>query len=118
MVVHASPDRRIDGLLHALADPTRRDIVRRTLAAEQSVSQLARSYPVSFAAIQKHVSALERAGLVAKRRHGREQLVSARVEAVHEARQALDQLEDTWRSRIHRIDKILSDPTQGDLPSL
>ncbi|MGB8020736.1 MAG: metalloregulator ArsR/SmtB family transcription factor [Candidatus Nanopelagicales bacterium] len=116
MVVDASNDRRTDVLLHALADPTRRDIVRRTLTGEQSVSQLARTYPVSFAAIQKHVSTLERAGLVAKRRHGREQLVGARIEAIHEARQALDGLEELWRTRIHRIDRILTEPTQGAPP--
>jgi len=58
-------------------DGTRRDIVRRTLGTELSVSTIAGEYPMSFAAVQKHVAVLERAGLVVKRRHGREQLVRA-----------------------------------------
>lgn len=77
---------------------------------EHSVSALARYYPMSFAAIQKHVAALETAGLIAKRRHGREQLVSTDIEAVRDARRALDQLEDLWRGRIERMSELL-EPT-------
>ncbi|MGH3464142.1 MAG: ArsR/SmtB family transcription factor, partial [Kribbellaceae bacterium] len=65
----------MDDLFHALADATRRDIVRRSVQGELSVSRLAELYPMSFAAVQKHVAVLERAGLVTKERRGREQLV-------------------------------------------
>jgi DNA-binding transcriptional ArsR family regulator len=58
-------------MFHALADPTRPDIVARAMQAEHSVSALARLYPMSFAAVQKHVAVLECAELVTKRRHGR-----------------------------------------------
>ena len=57
---------RTDLLFHALADATRRDIVRLVLQGEHSVSDLARRYPMSFAAVQKHVAVLERAGLVTR----------------------------------------------------
>jgi DNA-binding transcriptional ArsR family regulator len=75
MVVGDLANEAIDDLFRALADPTRRDIIRRCAAGEPSVSRLAQDYPMSFAAVQKHVAVLERAGLVTKERRGREQLV-------------------------------------------
>lgn len=100
---------RADALFHALSDRTRRDILRRVLAGEQSISQLAALYPMSFAAVQKHVAVLERAGLVTKRRSGREQLASGDVEAVRSVASMLDEIEAIWRGRIDRIDLLLSD---------
>jgi DNA-binding transcriptional ArsR family regulator len=99
---------RIDRLFHALADPTRRDIVRLVLTAEQSVSTLAKRYPMSFAAVQKHVAVLERAELVRKRRHGREQLVRGDLEALRAVNQLLDEYAAVWRSRIDQMDEILA----------
>ncbi len=93
----------------ALADATRRDILGVVLQEEQSVSGLARRYPMSFAAVQKHVAPLERAGLVSKRRHGREQLVRGEPAAVLRARHLLDQLEALWRGRIDRIGDLLAE---------
>lgn len=111
MVVFPSPDdARADLLLHALADATRRDIVRRALAEAHSVSELARPYPMSFAAVQKHVAVLERAGLVTKRRRGREQLVRTEVERLRAATRVLDELEAVWRDRMHQVDRILAEP--------
>jgi DNA-binding transcriptional ArsR family regulator len=107
MVVGELPEERIDELLHALADATRRDIVRRCAAGEPSVSRLAQAYPMSFAAVQKHVAVLERAGLVTKERRGREQLVRTDVRAVGRARQALADLEATWRGRVDRMSDLL-----------
>lgn len=99
-----------DLLFKALGDTTRRDILGRVGGAELSVSALARLYPVSFAAIQKHVALLERAGLVSKERRGREQIVHAEIDALRRARQAVDQLESLWRGRVERIDEILAQP--------
>jgi DNA-binding transcriptional ArsR family regulator len=99
---------RADALFHALADRTRRDILRRVLAREHSVTALAGSYDMTFAAVQKHVAVLERAGLLTKRRSGREQLASGDVEAVRSVASMLDELEDVWRGRIDRIDALLS----------
>ena len=98
-----------DRVFHALADATRRDIVRRTMQAEHNVSGLARFYPMSFAAVQKHVSVLHTAGLVTKRRQGREQMVAADVRAVRQARRQLDHLEALWLDRIDRIGAVLVD---------
>jgi DNA-binding transcriptional ArsR family regulator len=100
---------RIDRLFHALADPTRRDIVRVVLHGEESVSALAQRYPMSFAAVQKHVAVLERAELVRKRRQGREQLVSGDIQTLRGVNQLLDQYEAIWRDRIDRMDEILAE---------
>ncbi len=108
MVVDEHPSRVVDELFHALADSTRRDILRRCIAGEPSVSGLARAYPMSFAAVQKHVAVLERAGLVTKERRGREQLVRTDAAAVDRARHALDELEATWRGRVERMSDLLA----------
>jgi DNA-binding transcriptional ArsR family regulator len=108
MVVSELTDEAVDRLFHALADATRRDIVRRAAAGELSVSRLADGYPMSFAAVQKHVVVLERAGLVSKERRGREQLVHTETEGVDLARQALDRLEATWRGRVSRMSDLLA----------
>lgn len=92
-----------------MADATRRDIVRRTLAAEASVSQLAASYDMSFAAVQKHVTVLEGAGLVTKHARGRERLVRGNPHAVRRAQELLDGYEQIWRGRVARLDALLAD---------
>jgi DNA-binding transcriptional ArsR family regulator len=101
----------LDDMFHALSDSTRRDIVRRCLQESLSMSQLAAGYPMSFAAVQKHIMVLERAGLVSRTRRGREQLVNSEIAALHRARQALDKLESVWRGRIDRMANLLDDMT-------
>ena len=114
MVVEASEGRDLDRVFHALADPTRRDILRRCGDGELSVSQLARAYPMSFAAVQKHVAVMERAGMVTKQRRGREQLVRIDVQAISRARQTLDDLEATWRGRVERMSALLARETEPE----
>ena len=114
MVVGVSADEAVDSLFHALADATRRDIVRRCIGGESSVSALAAVYPMSFAAVQKHVALLQRAGLVSKERRGREQLVHTDVDAVRRARRALDQLETAWRGRVDRMARLLEEVPDPD----
>jgi DNA-binding transcriptional ArsR family regulator len=109
MVVGGLADEEVDGLFHALADATRRDILHRCTRAEPSVSRLAGVYPMSFAAVQKHVAVLERAGLVTKERRGREQLVRTDGDAVTRARQVLDELEAAWRGRVDRMGDLLAE---------
>ncbi len=109
----ARAEQQADLLFHALADATRRDIVKRTMQAEHSVSSLARGYLMSFAAVQKHVAVLERAGLVVKQRRGREQVVRGNVDTVHTAYRLLEQLEAMWRSRMDRFGDVLAESTEG-----
>jgi DNA-binding transcriptional ArsR family regulator len=113
MVVDLSEE-RADRVFHALADATRRDIVLRALEGEHNVSALARRYPVSFAAVQKHVAVLEGAELVTKHRKGREQLVRSNVDTIRKAYRLLEQLEAVWRGRIDRIGDILADEHHGE----
>ncbi|SOC58342.1 ArsR/SmtB family transcription factor [Ornithinimicrobium cerasi] len=102
-------EQRADAFFHALSDRTRRDILRRVLAGEHSVSALAAKYDMSFAAVQKHVAVLERAGLLTKRRQGREQLATGDVQAVRSVASMLSELEDIWRGRVDRIDTYLKE---------
>ncbi len=102
-----------DRIFSALADATRRDILRRAMAGEEGVSELAERYPMSFAAVQKHVAVLERAGLVAKEREGRRKLVVTQVDRLRAAQELLDEYEELWRGRIQRMADILEEPRGG-----
>jgi DNA-binding transcriptional ArsR family regulator len=97
-----------DRVFHALADATRRDILGRVIREGQSVSALARRYPMSFAAVQKHVAVLERAALVGKQRRGREQVVRADLTVLRRAMRLLDAYERLWRHRTAAIEEILT----------
>lgn len=102
-------DAEVDRIFHALADATRRDIVRRTLTVESSVSELAQAYDMSFAAVQKHVAVLEGAGLVVKTPRGRERLVRGNPDRIRRAQRLLDAYERLWRDRVDRLDAMLAD---------
>jgi DNA-binding transcriptional ArsR family regulator len=103
----APPD--FDPLFAALADHTRRDIVRRAISAEEGVLELAGHYPMSFAAVQKHVAVLERAGLITKQRIGRRRVVRTNLDALLVARRLLDQYEELWRARIDRMNELIAE---------
>jgi DNA-binding transcriptional ArsR family regulator len=104
-----------DRIFGALGDATRRDIVRRAIDGEEGVAELATHYPMSFAAVQKHVAVLERAGLVSKHRVGRRKVVRANLEGLRVARRLLDRYEDLWRERVERMDQLISgSPEVGD----
>jgi DNA-binding transcriptional ArsR family regulator len=107
MVVDQESNADVDRIFHALADSTRRDILALAIAGRYSVSALAKRYPMSFAAVQKHVAVLEGAGLITKEQRGRERLVRTDVDTVQRARVLLDGIEELWRARVDRIDDIL-----------
>ncbi len=117
MVVGKKPNQddeaATDLLFKALADPIRRDILRRAHEGRPSVSALAREHPISVTAMQKHVAVLERAELVSKQRVGRESIVRTKADALARARAALDRLEAEWRDRIERMEQIL-ETDKGD----
>jgi DNA-binding transcriptional ArsR family regulator len=106
LVQIAPPD--FDRVFAALADHTRRDIVRRAIGGEEGVLELSSHYPMSFAAVQKHVAVLERAGLITKQRSGRRRVVRTNPEVLLVARRLLDQYERLWRARIDRMDKLIA----------
>lgn len=101
-------DEEVDRLFRALADATRRDILRRALKKESTVSELAKVYDISFAAVQKHISVLEAAQLVQKRQSGRERWVSGNHDAIQKAQLLLGKYEEIWRNRVEQLDAILA----------
>ena len=103
-----------DRVFAALADATRRDIVRRAVIGEEGVVELARHYPMSFAAVQKHVAVLERAGLVTKQRIGRRKVVRTNLAAIDGARRLLDQYEQLWRDRVERMVDLISETEEKE----
>jgi DNA-binding transcriptional ArsR family regulator len=103
-----------DRIFSALADTTRRDIVRRAIAGEEGVAELAGHYPMSFAAVQKHVAILERAGLVSKQRIGRRKVVRTNVNGIRIAQDLLDRYQELWRGRIDRMTDLINDSKETD----
>jgi DNA-binding transcriptional ArsR family regulator len=107
VVLREESEESLNRLFRALADGTRRDILERSLTETPSVSDLAARYEMSFAAVQKHVAVLERAGLIQKRPHGREQLVSTERARLRRAGELLDHYESIWRRRMAQLDDVL-----------
>jgi DNA-binding transcriptional ArsR family regulator len=97
----------LNQLFRALADGTRRDILARSVAEKPSVSELASHYAMSFAAVQKHVAVLERAGLIQKHAKGREQRIATDQARLRRAAELLDQYEILWRQRLAQLDDVL-----------
>lgn len=108
VVLHQTNERALNQLFRALADGTRRDIIKHALTTEASVSELAERYDMSFAAVQKHVAVLERVGVVSKRSRGREQLVTANPKQLKRASELLDYFETLWRQRMAQLDDLLT----------
>jgi DNA-binding transcriptional ArsR family regulator len=111
-MVIARPD--LDRMFGALADATRRDIVRRAIDADEGIAELAGHYPMSFAAVQKHVAILERAGLVTKERSGRRKVVRTDLEGLRVARRLLDRYEELWRGRVDRMTELVANAKETD----
>ena len=103
-----------DRVFRALADRTRRDVLRRAMNGTLSVSGLARLYPMSTTAVQKHVAVLEQAGLVHLTRRGRQQLVQTEIDTIAKAHVLLAEFERLWRGRLDRIGDVLAGPKGGD----
>jgi DNA-binding transcriptional ArsR family regulator len=104
-----------DRIFSALGDATRRDIVRRAIDGTEGVAELAAHYPMSFAAVQKHVAVLERAGLVSKHRSGRRKVVRSNLEGLRVARRLLDRYEELWRQRVERMEQLIREsPKETD----
>jgi DNA-binding transcriptional ArsR family regulator len=108
----APPD--YDRMFGALADATRRDIVRRAIEGNEGVAELADHYPMSFAAVQKHIAILERAHLITKERIGRRKVVRTNLEGLLVVRSLLDCYEELWQGRIDRMAELVTDTKEKD----
>lgn len=101
----------LDNLFGSLADPVRRDILRRLIDAQYSIRQIAEKYDISFAAVARHISVLEKARLVIKQRRGKEQIVSIAPQTLQDASKYLAQYEALWNYRFNKLDDVL----KGDI---
>jgi len=99
--------KELDNIFHSLADPTRRDILRRLRPHDQSVGELAEHYDLTFAAISKHIKVLEHANLVHKRKQGREQRVRLSPDALRQADRYLNEYRKAWEERLDRLETHL-----------
>ena len=98
---------RLDITFAALADPTRRAMLAALSAGERSIGELAAPHSMSFAGASKHVHALERAGLVERRKAGRQQLCRLKAEPLREAQAWLRQWEKFWNERLDILEDLL-----------
>jgi DNA-binding transcriptional ArsR family regulator len=99
----------LDSIFSSLADPTRRDILRRVANRQMSVGEIARSYDLTFAAVSKHLKVLEKAELVIKRRRGKEQIVQLAPQALAPASDYLDRYRQLWEERFMVLDVVLAE---------
>lgn len=97
----------LDDTLAALADPTRRAIVERLTLGEARVTALAEPFPISLNAVSKHIRMLERAGLVVRRRVGREHLLSLEPSPLDDATAWIEAQRRVWTWRLEALDAVL-----------
>jgi len=105
MVEHAL---QLNSVFGSLADPTRRDILKRVSKKELSIGEIAKHYDLSFAAISKHLGVLEKAKLILKRRQGKQQYVQLAPAALKDATKELAQYQAMWESRLDRLEAYLA----------
>ena len=108
-IVNHMVDYRLDATFTALADPTRRGMLAALALGEKPISELAAPYPMSLAGVAKHVGVLERAGLIERRKVGRQQLCRLRPDRLKEASEWLGQWERFWNSRLDALETALKD---------
>jgi DNA-binding transcriptional ArsR family regulator len=100
----------LDGIFHALADATRREIVRSLIGKERSISEIAEPFSMTLAAVSKHVKVLERAGLVERTVQGRNHLCRLVPHAMSDAFEWLRYYEEFWDSRLDALDRLFKKP--------
>jgi DNA-binding transcriptional ArsR family regulator len=100
---------RLDAIFRSLADPTRRDMLRRLRPGERSIGELAEHYDLTFASVSKHIQVLERAKLVRKRRSGREQRARLSPSGLRQADGYLEQYRVLWEGRLGKLETFLKD---------
>jgi DNA-binding transcriptional ArsR family regulator len=98
----------LDNIFSSLADPTRRDILRRVSDQQLSISEIAKPYDLTFAAVSKHLKVLEKARLVIKHRHGKEQIVSLAPSALKDASEYLEWYRSMWENRLDSLENYLN----------
>lgn len=101
-----------DATFRALADPTRRRMVERLSKGSCTVGELARPLSMSFAGASKHVGVLERAGIVAREKRGRERVCTLQPQALFELRDWVERYSAFWNSRLDALDRVLKEDSR------
>jgi DNA-binding transcriptional ArsR family regulator len=104
---------RLDSVFHALGDPTRRAILRDVSAGEKTVSEVARPYTLTLAAVSKHLNVLESAELIARERRGSFQIVRLKADRLREAEEWIAYYRQFWTERLDAMAEFLENP-RGD----
>jgi DNA-binding transcriptional ArsR family regulator len=107
MMAATSQSRSLDQALHALADPTRRAILRRLARSEARVTDLAAPFRISLNSVSKHIRVLERARLVQRERVGREHILRYRGEPLQVIQEWIAQQQVFWRASFEALDALL-----------
>ena len=104
---HAAEPATLDDTLLALADPTRREILRRLSRGDRRVTDVAAPFAISLNSVSKHIVTLERAGLVRRRREGREHILSLDPAPLERAARWLASQQALWVARLDALDEVL-----------
>ena len=98
---------RLDGVFHALSDATRRSILRKVANGEKTVGQIAEPYPISLAAISKHLKVLEGARLIQREKRGSFQIVRINAAPMREAGEWIAYYEKFWNEQLDALEKLI-----------
>jgi DNA-binding transcriptional ArsR family regulator len=96
----------LDGVFHALADPTRRAMLRSLAAGKRNIGELAAPFRMSFSAASKHVKVLEGAGLVRRRVEGRFHICQIEPAPLRTAEEWLSFYARFWSGRLAALDAV------------
>ncbi len=99
----------LNSIFGSLADPTRRDILKRVSKKQLNVSEIAKNYDISFAGVAKHLKILEKARLIVKHRQGKQQIVQLSPMAIKDASEYLQRYKAMWEQRFDRLDELLKE---------
>jgi DNA-binding transcriptional ArsR family regulator len=102
-------DKHLDQTLSALADPTRRAILRRLMGGEARVTEIADPFAISLNSVSKHIRMLERAGLVRRRREGREHILAYNPAPLDRTAKWIEEQRNIWAARLDALDQALND---------
>ncbi len=100
---------QLDSVFSSLADPTRRDILRRVSQQELSVGTIAKSYTLTFAAISKHLKVLEKANLIQKHKRGKEHMIQLVPQTFADADAYLRLYRELWETRFDALEQYLKE---------
>ncbi len=109
-MVNYSTD-RLDRIFAALADPTRRAILRKLAKKDQRVTDLAKPFDMSLPAVSKHLRVLEEAGLITRHRDGRVHSMRLETGALAAATGWIDRQRSFWEERLDALEQHLQSPS-------